>query len=63
MALPVRQEDGLVDGVQVRPPSCVTVSALGAAADNGANGEVFVQLAQHVIDEGRFIEISPAGYE
>jgi hypothetical protein len=63
MALPVRQEDDLVDAMQASPLTCVAVCTPGAPMNEDANGVVAVQLAQNVIDQGRFIKISPAGYE
>ena len=63
VALPVGQEDDLVDAMQACPSACMAVRTLGAPVDKGANGVVLVQLAQHVIDKGRFIEMPSAGYE
>ena len=50
MALPVRQEDDLVDAMQASPLTCVAVRTPGAPMNEDANGVVAVQLAQNVID-------------
>jgi hypothetical protein len=50
MALPVRQEDDLVDAMETSPMTCVAVCTLGAPMNEDANGVVAVQLAQNVVD-------------
>lgn len=50
MALPVRQEDDLVDAMQASPLTCVAIRASGAPMNEDANGVVAVQLAQNVVD-------------
>lgn len=52
-----------MDGVKAGPLACMAVCTLGAPMNEGANGVVLVQLAQHVIDKSRFIKMPPAGYE
>jgi hypothetical protein len=50
MALPVWQEDDLVDAMQASPLTCMAVRTPGAPMNEDANGVVPVQLAQNVID-------------
>jgi hypothetical protein len=50
MALPVRQEDDLMDAMQASPLTCVAVRTPSAPMNDYANGVVAVQLAQNVID-------------